>query len=157
MLKKVLYFTLLILGLSLSACTKAKTINVILPDGFTVKAELALTEAERQKGLMNREVLPEGSGMLFVFNEEAPRYFWMKNTLIDLDMLFIGEDKTVNRAWANVPKSYVYTPDHQVAVRGGMAKYVLELPAKSIRKHNITAGSKIIFEDDKIDYSLVGK
>ena len=157
MLKRVLYFTLLILCLTMSACTKANTINVILPDGFTVKAELALTEAEREKGLMNRKTLPENGGMLFVFNEEAPRYFWMKNTLIDLDMLFIGEDKAVNQAWANVPKSYVYTPDHQVAVRGGMAKYVLELPAKSIKKHNINAGSKIIFEDNKIDYSLVGK
>lgn len=157
MLKKVLYFTLLILCLGMSACTKANTINVILPDGFTVKAELALTEAEREKGLMNRETLPENGGMLFVFNEEAPRYFWMKNTIINLDMLFIGEDQVVNRACVNVPRSYAHTPDHQVAVRGGMAKYVLELPAKSSRKHNVTAGSKIIFEDDKIDYSLVGK
>ena len=157
MFKKVLYFTLLILSFSMSACTKTKTIDVILPDGFTVKAELALTEEEREKGLMNRETLSENSGMLFVFNEEATRYFWMKNTFINLDMLFISENKTVNQAWANVPRSYVYTPDHQVAVRGGMAKYVLELPAKSIRKHNINTGSKIVFEDTKINYSLVEK
>lgn len=155
MLKKFLYFTLLILSFTLSACTKAKTVNVILPDGYTVKAELALTQEEHEKGLMHRETLAENGGMLFVFNEEAPRYFWMKNTLINLDMLFIGEDKTVRQAWANVPRSYAHTPDHQVAVRGGMAKYVLELPEKSIRKHNIGAGSKITFEEDKIDYSLV--
>ena len=157
MLKKVLYFTLLLFGLTMVACTKSKTITIVLPDGFTVKAELALTGEEREKGLMNREYLAENGGMLFVFNEEAPRYFWMKNTFINLDMLFIGADKTVNQAWANVPKSYVYTPDHQVAVRGGIAKYVLELPEKSIRKHNITAGSKIIFNDNDIDYSSVEK
>ncbi|MBO4707457.1 MAG: DUF192 domain-containing protein [Elusimicrobiaceae bacterium] len=131
--------------------------TVILPDGFKVNAELALTKAEAEKGLMNREVLPEDSGMLFVFNNETLHYFWMKNTFVNLDMLFISANKTVNEAWENVPRSYVYTPDNQVAVRGGMAKYVLELPAKSITKHNIKIGSKINFDDIKIDYSLVEK
>lgn len=157
MLKKHLLLTLLVLSFGFSACAKTKTITVTLPDGFTVKAELAITEEEREKGLMNRENLPENSGMLFVFSQEEPRYFWMKNTFIDLDMLFIGADKNVNQAWENVPKSYVYTPDHQVAVRGGIAKYVLELPAKSIRKHQIKQGSKIIFDDSKIDDFLVEK
>ena len=138
-----------------TACDKSKTIIVTLPDGFKVKAELALTKEEAEHGLMNRDVLPEGRGMLFVFNEETPHYFWMKNTFIDLDMLFIGADKTVNRAWQNVPKSYVYTPDNQVAIRGGLAKYVLEIPAGSITKHKIKQGSRITFDDTKIDYSLV--
>lgn len=139
-----------------TAC-KSKTVYVILPDGFKVNAELALTKAEAEKGLMNREILPENSGMLFVFNNEKVHYFWMKNTFVNLDMLFIAADKTVNQAWENVPRSYVYTPDNQVAVRGGIAKYVLELPAKSITKHNIKIGSKINFDDDKINYSLVEK
>ena len=144
MFKKILSLALLVFCFGFSGCTKAKTIIVTLPDGFKVNAELALTKQESEQGLMNREVLPEGKGMLFVFNQETPHYFWMKNTFIDLDMIFIGADKTVNQAWENVPKSYVYTPDHQVAVRGGLAKYVLELPAKSIRKHNIKTGSKIL-------------
>ncbi len=153
--KYFLHFALLILGLGFITCDKPKTITVILPDGFKVEAELALTKEEAERGLMNREVLPEGSGMLFVFKKETPHYFWMKNTFIDLDMLFIGADKTINQAWENVPKSYVYTPDNQIAIRGGMAKYVLELPARSITKHNIKDGSQIIFDDGEIDYSLV--
>lgn len=146
----------MILSFGFTAC-KSKTLIVILPDNFKVKAELALTKSEAEKGLMYREVLPEGQGMLFVFNEETPHYFWMKNTFVNLDMLFIGSDKTVNQAWENVPRSYAYTPDNQVAIRGGMAKYVLELPAKSITKHKIKTGSKIDFNEDKIDYSLVEK
>ncbi len=151
-----LYFTLFALCFGFTAC-KPKALAVILPDGFKVNAELALTKAEAEKGLMNRETLPEDSGMLFVFNNETLHYFWMKNTFVNLDMLFIAKDKTVNQAWENVPRSYVYTPDNQIAIRGGMAKYVLELPAKSITKHKIRVGSKINFDDNKIDYSLVEK
>ena len=154
--KYFLYFLLTVLGFGFTAC-KSKTLTVTLPDNFKVKAELALTKAEAEKGLMFRETLPEGQGMLFVFNKETPHYFWMKNTFVNLDMLFIGENKTVNQAWENVPRSYAYTPDNQVAIRGGMAKYVLELPAKSISKHKIKTGSKIDFDDSKIDYSLVEK
>jgi len=154
--KYTLYFALLISYFGFTGC-KPKTVSVVLPDNFKVKAELALTKAEAEKGLMNREVLPEGEGMLFVFNEETPHYFWMKNTFVNLDMVFIGKNKTVNQAWENVPRSYVYTPDNQVAIRGGMAKYVLELPAKSITKHKIKTGSKIDFDDNQIDYSMVEK
>ena len=154
--KYFLYFTLLILFLGLASCKAQKT-TITLPDGFKVKAELALTKAESEKGLMYRETLPEGEGMLFVFSKETPHYFWMKNTFVNLDMLFIGKDKIVNQAWENVPRSYAYTPDKQVAIRGGMAKYVLELPAKSITKHGIKIGSKINFNDADIDYSLVEK
>ena len=157
MIKKLLFFTLLILCFGTIACNNAKVIDIILPDGFKVSAELALTKAEAEKGLMYREKLPEGTGMLFVFNQEGPHYFWMKNTIIDLDMLFIGEDKTVNQAWEKVPKSYSYTPDNQIAIRPGIAKYVLELPAGSIKKHNIKIGSTITFDDSIIDYSLVEK
>ncbi|MCR5505149.1 MAG: DUF192 domain-containing protein, partial [Elusimicrobiaceae bacterium] len=92
MLKKILYFTLLILGFGFIACSKAKTLPVVLPDGFEVKAELALTKEETTNGLMKRETLPENAGMLFVFEKEDIHYFWMKNTFINLDMLFIGED-----------------------------------------------------------------
>lgn len=157
MLKKILYCTLLILGFGLTACSKAKTLTVILPDGYKVRTELALTKEETERGLMYRENLLENEGMLFVFDKESIHYFWMKNTFVNLDMLFIGADRTVNHAWENVPRSYAHTPDKQVAVRGGLAKYVLELPAKSISKHDIKIGSKIDFNNEKIDYSLVGK
>ncbi|MDD6173697.1 MAG: DUF192 domain-containing protein [Elusimicrobiaceae bacterium] len=135
---------LFILAAFLCACGP-KTTDIILPDGFTVKAELAVTPEETEKGLMFRTELPEGAGMLFVFDSDEPRYFWMKNTLIDLDIIFITSDLKVFSYEANVPHSYVYTPDNQVATVGGFGQYVLELPAGSVKKHDIKEGSSLEF------------
>ena len=55
----------------------------------TVQAEIARTDADRDRGLMFRERLGDGEGMLFVFDEEGDHRFWMKNTLVPLDMIFI--------------------------------------------------------------------
>ena len=57
--------------------------------------EIADTPAERSRGLMHRPDMEDGWGMLFIYPNEASRRFWMKNTLIPLDMLFIRADKTV--------------------------------------------------------------
>jgi len=57
--------------------------------------EIAATPAEHQKGLMNRQSLPADQGMLFVYQQPQPLSFWMKNTLIPLDMIFISSDKKV--------------------------------------------------------------
>ena len=131
--------------LLLCACDGQK-IPVTLPDGFVVKAEIADTPEKAEKGLMFRESLAEDAGMLFIFEDEAQRAFWMKNTFINLDIIFIAADGTVNFAAANVPRSYSYTPDHQVAYVQGHGKYVLELAAGSAKKHNIEKGSKIKFK-----------
>lgn len=58
----------------------------------TVVAEVARTPAERERGLMDREEVPDGTGMLFVFEEEAPRAFWMKDTYVALDIAYINAD-----------------------------------------------------------------
>ena len=59
------------------------------------ESEIAVTAAERSQGLMHRAVLPKDRGMLFVFPEAGLHRFWMKNTLIELDIIFIGADHRV--------------------------------------------------------------
>ncbi|MDR0646033.1 MAG: DUF192 domain-containing protein [Elusimicrobiota bacterium] len=130
----------------LCACGGYKKTVITLPDGFKVKAEIADTPQKAEKGLMFRDVLADSGGMLFIFEEDAPRVFWMKNTFIDLDIIFINSDNTVYYAAENVPRSYSYTPDHQVAYIHGYGKYVLELAAGSARKHNIKKNSLIKFD-----------
>jgi uncharacterized membrane protein (UPF0127 family) len=61
----------------------------------TVFAEVARTPAERERGLMHRESLPEGRGMLFVFPDVRIRSFWMKDTLIPLDIAYLDENLRV--------------------------------------------------------------
>jgi len=78
-------------------------IKVFFPGGQSVTAELAVTDEERARGLMFRDkVLPE-QGMLFVFEEEDLHSFWMKNTLIPLDMLWLGRDRRIIHIARNVP------------------------------------------------------
>lgn len=130
---------------SLAACNSYKTTSVILPDGFKVTAMIADTPQTREKGLMFITDLPEDRGMLFIFDEEQLQQFWMKNTLIDLDMVFIGANKKVTSVSAEVPHSYSYTPDTDVAVAVGYGQYVLEIPAKTAAKHGITVQSELKF------------
>jgi hypothetical protein len=63
--------------------------------GICFDAEIAVTAAERGRGLMHRETLEKDRGMLFVFPEEGRHRFWMKNTRIELDIIFIGADLKV--------------------------------------------------------------
>lgn len=130
----------------LCACGNYQTVTVILPDGFAVRAKVADTPAKQEKGLMFVKELPEQEGMLFVFEQEEDQAFWMKNTLIDLDMIFIGADKRVTSVAAEMPHSYTYTPDNQVAYALGYGQYVLELAAKTAHKHGVKEGSEIQFE-----------
>jgi uncharacterized membrane protein (UPF0127 family) len=84
--------------------------------------------------------------MLFVFPESAPRMFWMKNTFIDLDIIFINSDYTVYSVASNVPRAYSYTPDHQLAYVPGYGRYVLEVAAGAAAKHGVITGSVVKFE-----------
>ena len=62
---------------------------------YLFNVELALNPAQQAKGLMDRTMLAENAGMLFVFGDEEMRSFWMKDTLIPLDMIFIAKDGTI--------------------------------------------------------------
>ena len=135
--------------LSLCGCKHYKTIPVTLPDGFVVQALVADTPQKQEGGLMFVKNLPEDKGMLFVFDADQEQSFWMKNTLIDLDIVFLNSHQTVTSVAAQMPRSYTYTPDDQVAYTLGYGQYVVELAAQTAAKHGVVPGAKITFAYEK--------
>lgn len=103
---------------------------------FTV--EIADTEAAREKGLMYRRSLPEGSGMLFDFHKDQEVAFWMQNTYIPLDMIFIRGDGRILRIAENAePLSIRQIPS------GGPVRAVLEVIGGTARKLGIAPGDRV--------------
>ena len=101
--------------------------------------ELALTDEDRANGLMFRESLPEKTGMLFVFPQPAPHHFYMKNTMIPLDMIWMDEAGKVLFVSANTPPCKAdpcptYGPD-------GPAGMVLELAGGLAEKEGVKVGT----------------
>ncbi|HKN09279.1 MAG TPA: DUF192 domain-containing protein [Pseudomonadota bacterium] len=104
----------------------------------TFAVEMALTPEEQAKGLMFRRELPEGQGMLFDFQREQPATFWMKNTYVPLDMIFIRADGTILRIAENtVPLSEALVPS------GGPVRAVLEVVAGTARRLGIAPGDRV--------------
>ena len=89
--------------------------------------------------------LPENEGMLFVFDRPQTHYFWMKNTLIDLDIFFLSPDGEITRLYEYVPHTYTYTPEHEIPVVRGDGQYVLEAAAGTARRHRLQAGDRLQF------------
>jgi uncharacterized membrane protein (UPF0127 family) len=81
--------------------------------------------------------------MIFVFDKDSKQEFWMKNTLIALDMVWVRASGTVDTVAANVPKSTRTTPDDAVARRAGTGKYVIELAAGEAAADGIVVGSDL--------------
>src|SRR5205823_3398583 len=108
-----------------------------------LRVQVTRTEPQRERGLMGVHKLSAHTGMLFVFDTDAPIEFWMKDTLLPLDMVFIGKDGFVRTVFANVPVVPVDTPDSQIPRRDGIAKYVLELPAGEAARDGFWYGVRI--------------
>ena len=106
--------------------------------------ETALCDEDRTRGLMFRENLGKNEGMLFIFPKDDVRFFWMKNTLIDLDMIFIDSNGAITNIAENVPHSYIGAPEEEIATAGGIGKYVLEVNSGFAAEHNLKRGNKLI-------------
>ena len=106
---------------------------------LVINVEFAKTEAERRHGLMYRDTLAPRTGMLFIFGAEAIRSFWMKNTLIALDMVFFDGKGNFVSAQHNVP------PLTLVARRSAApAQFVLELNAGEVAALGINAQTSLV-------------
>lgn len=116
-----------------------QTLEIATQSGVhAFSVELADTEPEREKGLMYRKELPEGHGMLFDFHREQEVGFWMQNTYISLDMIFIRGDGRILRIAENTqPLSTAIIPS------GGAVRAVLEVIAGTARKYGIKPGDRV--------------
>ncbi len=103
-----------------------------------IRVQFARTPEELQKGLMNRPSLPKNSGMLFIFPDETNKSFWMKNTLIPLDVIFISSKGRVNEITTLNPCQE--TEICQSYNSKTPAQYVLEINAGSAVKWKIIEG-----------------
>ena len=119
--------------------------RVEMPSGAVYRVELATDPEEQAQGLMYRENLPEKSGMLFVFPEVAPHHFWMKNTMIPLDMIWLDDSGRVLFVSANTPPCKAdpcptYGPDQPV-------RYVLEIAGGKAAAETVNVGSTLGIRD----------
>jgi uncharacterized membrane protein (UPF0127 family) len=105
--------------------------------GHAFTIEIADDDKEREIGLMKRDSIPQDHGMLFIFSDESPRVFWMKNTRIDLDIFYIRENGELDSA--RTMRAYDLTG----CPSKGPAKYAIELNAGWIDKLNLKPGDKL--------------
>lgn len=119
--------------------------RVRLRDAFggerVVEVEVAHTEPARRRGLMWRRELRDGAGMLFVFGEDRPQSFWMRNTLVSLDMIFID---AALRVVDVIQRAEPLTLSPRASPHP--AKYVLEVPAGYWGRVGLRVGGPVRFE-----------
>ena len=123
---------------------KTELPHAVLPDGFTVDLELAVSPQEVADGLMYRPSLPEHRGMLFIFGADRYPSFWMKNTLVPLDLIFLDSTGSVVDIVPNVPPCAAdpcptYSPKMP-------ARAVLEVRAGAAAAHGVAAGVTVVFD-----------
>jgi len=103
-----------------------------------VRVEVAKTPAQRERGLMYRERLDPDAGMIFIFDRDEDQSFWMKNTVIPLDMIFITRDLVVTGVVADA------TPFSLDSLTCGRpSRYVLEVNGGFAARHRIAAGTPV--------------
>jgi len=121
-----------------------KITKIILGNNITINVEIADNYSEREKGLMFRERLDENSGMFFIFENEDMQSFWMKNTFIPLDIIFIDSNLKIINIEQAVPCSDTgddYNCKNYYSK--SPTKYVLEVNAGFCEKDNIKTGDYV--------------
>jgi uncharacterized membrane protein (UPF0127 family) len=119
------------------------TIDVSAPKA-PLHLALALDDQTRELGLMCVTRLHAHAGMLVAFTRDDTWEFWMKRTLVPLDMVWLDASGRVTGIAANVPASTVTTPDAAVARRTGHGRYVVELRAGEAKPDGLFVGTKLV-------------
>lgn len=135
----------LLLIVLISACIEQVTPpeqKICFENDKCVEVEIAKTSKERTRGLMFRDNLPEGKGMLFVFSSEGYKSIWMKNVRFPIDVIWIGKDDKIVHIESAVPpckteKCPTYPPSEK-------AFYILEVNANYTLENNIEVGMNML-------------
>jgi len=140
----VLLICVMIWSILFSAENKQKRfVRVFFPNGCSLIAELAITEEERQLGLMFREKINPDQGMLFVFEKEDILSFWMKNMNFPLDILWLNQEKRIVHIESHVAPCK--NPDCPSYFSPLPAMYVLELKTGIVKANQLKLYDKIEF------------
>ncbi|MFQ3275512.1 MAG: uncharacterized membrane protein (UPF0127 family) [Candidatus Nanohaloarchaea archaeon] len=142
---------LAVLSYTVSQSSIGQQRALFLDETGEIKAEIsfetAVTPEEKQVGLMNRTSLRDNHGMIFVYDDAEVRAFWMKNTLIPLDIIFLDSEKRI----INIEKAYPEpnTPDSELKRyrSDGPAQYVIEVNQNFTDRNNIEESDRVEFSD----------
>jgi uncharacterized membrane protein (UPF0127 family) len=131
----VLFFT--------TACQGEPKVTILTKEGRerSFQVEIADTPAKRELGLQYRRELPADQGMIFLFPNESQQTFWMKNTPIPLDMIFINRDRKIVGI---VEQATPFTLDSRSV--NGASQYVLEINGGLSQKYGFVKGDSVRFE-----------
>ena len=140
----------------LSHAHSQETLKTVCVKDVCVQAEVVDTDAARQLGLMFRENLPEGRGMLFVFEDEGRYGFWMKNMKFPIDIIWIDKEKRV----VDIKPNLFPCQEVRESFAGGdkeksceifepraKALYALEVEVGFCRRNKIKIGDKVSIDD----------
>lgn len=129
--------------------SRSRSLDYVQPVSFlsaegdtisTIEAAVADNDEERSQGLMDVEELPDDKGMLFIFDENKPRSFWMANTPLPLDIIFVNADKTIVRIHHSTQP---FSENNLTSEKP--ARYVIETNAGYAISHDIQEGMKVAF------------
>jgi uncharacterized membrane protein (UPF0127 family) len=111
-------------------------------DGVEFRVEVARSEEQKARGLMHRRSLGEHRGMIFVYEADEHLSFWMKNTTLPLDLVFLSRDGEILEVEQLKPLSL------RPMTSARAARYALELPAGSLRRLGVAPGDRVLLPPD---------
>jgi uncharacterized membrane protein (UPF0127 family) len=134
----------LFLALNAAACRAEPRVIIVTSEGreLTVPVEIADTPAKRERGLQYRQDLAADRGMIFLFPAESPLSFWMKNTPLPLDMMFIGRNRKIVGI---VEEAAPFSLDPRAVP--APSQFVLEVHGGFAKRHGVKAGDSVRFEN----------
>jgi len=136
--------------LALAACGEraarwedVNTRRVRLPDGFEIRAEVVTHPQDMMRGMMFRESLPEGRGMLFIHGEPGKYPYWMYQVRIPLDIIWLDAEGRIVEISANTPPCTGKASECPTYGGNFDALMVLEVPAGTVERHKLQVGQRL--------------